>query len=104
MSREWCSVTEGMIRLSVQVMPNAKNNEVVGLIDGALKIRLQAQPIEGKANDALIRYLADLLDIPKSAIAITQGHTGKRKTLKLDTPDLRVEFVQRKLLPASCAT
>jgi uncharacterized protein (TIGR00251 family) len=104
MSREWCSVTEGMVRLSVQIMPNAKNNEVVGLIDGALKIRLQAQPIEGKANEALIRYLASLLDIPKSAITITHGHTGKRKTLKLDAPDLRVEFVQRKLLPTTGTT
>ena len=58
MKAAWCSKHGEAIRLSVQVLPNAKKTEVVGLIDGALKIRLKAQPIEGQANEELIRFIA----------------------------------------------
>jgi uncharacterized protein (TIGR00251 family) len=98
-SGEWCRATAGAIRLSVQVVPNAKKSEVTGLLDDALKIRLQAQPIEGKANEALIRYLADMLEVPKSAVLITHGHTGKRKTVELHAPGLTVDAVRLALLP-----
>jgi uncharacterized protein (TIGR00251 family) len=98
MSREWCCAGAGVIRLSVQIMPNAKKSEVVGLFDDTLKIRLQAQPIEGKANEALVRYIADLLDIPRSAVAIIHGHASKRKTLKLNAPGLTVQTVQQAFL------
>lgn len=99
MSAEWCRAAAGAIRLSVQVVPNAKKSEVAGLLDDALKIRLQAQPIEGQANEALIRYLSDLLEIPKSAVVITRGHTGKRKTVELHAADLTVDAVRLALLP-----
>ncbi len=99
MSGPWCCAAAGGIRLSVQIMPNAKKSEVVGLLDGMLKIRLQAQPIEGKANDALVRYLADALKIPKSAVAITHGHTSKRKMLTINAPGLTVDAVCLALLP-----
>lgn len=101
MSRDWCSVVPGGIRLAVQITPNAKKSEVIGILDDALKIRLQAQPIEGKANDALIRYIADTLDVPKSKVCITHGHTNKRKMLEIHAPDLTVQAVKRALLPAT---
>jgi uncharacterized protein len=100
MSSDWCSVVSECIRLNIQVMPNARRSEVVGVFDGHLKIRLQAQPIEGKANDALIRYLADALHVPKSAIKITHGHTGKRKIVEIDASHLDGEGVRTALLPA----
>jgi len=79
----------------VQITPNAKKTETIGVLDGMLKIRLHAQPIEGKANEALIRYLADTLDLPKSAVSITHGHTSKRKIVEVVTA-MTVDEAQRK--------
>ncbi len=101
MNHDWCRAGSRGIRLAVQVMPNAKKSEVIGVLDGALKIRLQAEPIEGKANDALIRYLAASLGVPKSAIEIMHGHIGKRKVLEIDADHLDVDDVRRTLLPGS---
>jgi YggT family protein len=95
------SVIPQGIRLAVQIMPNAKKSEVVGVLDDALKIRLQAQPIEGKANEALIRYVAARLNLLKSAVQITHGFTNKRKILEVSSRDLTVEQAMQTLLPAT---
>lgn len=95
MTREWCSPAPRGVRLSVQITPNAKKSEVIGVLDDVLKIRLQAQPIEGKANDALVRFLADMLGVPKSAVSITHGHTNKRKIIEVDAPSVTVEGVRK---------
>jgi uncharacterized protein len=100
MSRAWCSAVTGGVRFAVHIMPNAKKSEVIGLHDDALKIRLQAQPIEGKANDALIRYVADRLGVSKTSVTITHGHTNKRKVLEVHAK-LTVEAVQEALLPVA---
>lgn len=97
MSADWCRAAAQGVRLTVQVAPNAKKTEVTGVLDDALKIRLHAQPIEGKANDALVRYLAERLSVPKSAIAITHGQTGKRKIVEVATC-LTADEVRRMLL------
>lgn len=89
------------MRIAVQVTPNAKKTEVIGPLDDALKIRLQAQPIEGRANDALIRYLAEKLGVTRSAIRITHGHTGKRKVLEVTDSALTVEMTQKALLEST---
>ncbi|MFC5476434.1 DUF167 domain-containing protein [Paraherbaspirillum soli] len=94
----WCSAIPGGIRLALQVMPNAKKSQVIGPFDDVLKVRLQAQPIEGKANEALIRYLAESLDVPRSAVSITHGHTSKRKMVEVHAPHLTAETVQQVLL------
>jgi uncharacterized protein (TIGR00251 family) len=95
----WCTpLTGGGIRLAVQVTPNAKRTEVLGVVDDALKIKLQAQPIEGKANDALVKYLAGVLKVSRGSVAITHGLTNKRKLLEV-TGALTVEAVARLLLP-----
>jgi uncharacterized protein (TIGR00251 family) len=99
MSKDWCGAVPGGIRIFVQITPNAKKSEVIGVLDDALKIRLQAQPIEGKANEALVRFLADLLDVPKSAVTITHGHTGRRKTIAIAAGNLTVESVMASLKP-----
>jgi uncharacterized protein (TIGR00251 family) len=87
------------VRIVVQIMPNAKKTDVMGVLDDALKIRLQAQPIEGRANDALVRYIADTLDVARSAVVITHGLTNKRKILELRSKRLTVETVMRALHP-----
>jgi uncharacterized protein (TIGR00251 family) len=101
MTADWCSAAPPGIRLAVQITPNAKRTEVIGVLDGVLKIRLQAQPIEGKANAALVRYLADVLGVPKGAVAITHGSTSKRKIIEIAAAHLTVDDVKQALLPAN---
>jgi uncharacterized protein (TIGR00251 family) len=98
MSRHWCSAIPGGVRLAVQIAPNAKKTEIVGAVEGVLKIKLHAQPIEGKANEALIRYIADMLHIPKSAVNITHGTSGRKKLIEIQSSRLTVESVTKELL------
>lgn len=99
MTRAWCTAVPEGVRLAVQITPNAKKSEVIGVLDDALKLRLQAQPIEGKANEALVRYLADALSVPRSAVTITHGHTSKRKLVDVQSDKLTVDAVTNALLP-----
>ena len=98
MSRAWCTALAGGVRLAVQITPNAKKTEVIGVLDDALKLKLQAQPIEGKANDALVKFLAAALAVPKSAVTITHGHTNKRKLVEVASGTLTPDLVQQLLL------
>jgi uncharacterized protein (TIGR00251 family) len=100
MSRGWCSALPAGIRLAVQITPNAKKTEVIGVLDDALKLKLQAQPIEGKANEALIKYLAAALSVPRSAVTITHGLTNKRKLIEVKSAGLTVEEVECLLVGA----
>lgn len=69
--------------LSVRLHPGAKRNAVTGLHDGALKIALNAPPVDGKANDALIAFLAEKLSMPRAKIALVAGMTSRSKTLRI---------------------
>ncbi|TAJ08468.1 MAG: YggU family protein [Nitrospirae bacterium] len=73
---------EGIL-LTLHVQPGAKKTEYVGLHGDALKIRVAAPPVEGAANEALCSWLADLFAIPKKAIMIQAGQTGRRKLVLL---------------------
>lgn len=99
MSRAWCTAIAGGVRLALQVAPNAKKTEAVGVLDDALKIRLQAQPIEGRANEALVRYLADALSVPRGAVTITHGQANKRKLVEVQAPGLTPAQAERLLWP-----
>ena len=61
------------VRLRVRVQPRASRTELVGLHGGALKVRLAAAPVEGAANDALLRFLAERLELPRSAVRLEAG-------------------------------
>lgn len=80
----WCTPQPGGVRLTVQVTPNAKKTEVVGVFDDALKIKLQAQPVEGQANAALVKWLATQLQVARGAVAVTHGATSRRKMVAID--------------------
>lgn len=71
------------ITLRIICQPKAKQNEICGLHDGRLKIRITALPIEGKANAALLDYLSTVLKLPKTKILVAKGDTGRLKTLIL---------------------
>lgn len=72
-----------MPRLTVRVTPNASKTEIVGRELGVLKVRLAAAPTDGKANDALIRLLADEYDCAPSMIRIVKGAASKIKIVEL---------------------
>ena len=88
----------GGVRLAVLITPNAKKTEVLGVLDGALKLKLQAQPVEGKANEALVKWLARTLDVPRSAITITHGLTARKKLIEIVSATLTADEVEKRLL------
>ena len=68
---------------AVRVQPGASKNEVAGMMDGALKIRLQAPALEGRANEALREFLAEILKRPKSAVRILAGDRSRTKRVEV---------------------
>jgi uncharacterized protein len=72
------------VRVSVHVQPRATRNEIVGLHGAALKVRLQAPPVDGAANEALIALFARALNLPKRAITLERGATTRQKTLAIE--------------------
>ena len=69
--------------LSVRVHPGARKNDVAGLHAGAVKISLTAPPVDGRANDALVEFLAERLRIPRARISIIGGMTNRMKVLRI---------------------
>jgi len=80
---EWLREYEGCTRLTLHIQPGASKTEVAGIHGDALKIRLAAAPVDGKANAALIGFVADRLGLAKSAIRIKSGQTSRRKVLEV---------------------
>lgn len=70
--------------LKISVIPNARENAIVGFQNDILKVRIHSPPDKGKANDALIEFLAEKFSIPKSRIRIISGHTSRLKKLEID--------------------
>src|SRR5215475_341141 len=73
----------GRVTVSVRVQPRASRDEIAGVIDGALKIRLKAPAVENRANEALCDLLAVLLKTPKSAVRILSGERSRTKLVEL---------------------
>jgi uncharacterized protein (TIGR00251 family) len=73
----------GTVLLSVRVQPGASRNEVAGVMDGALKVRLAAPATENRANEELCRFLAALLKRPKSAVRILSGERNRLKRVEI---------------------
>ena len=71
------------VRLSVRVQPRAARNEIAGAYGDGIKVRLVAPPVEGAANDALVKFLARALDIPANAITIVAGASSRSKIVQL---------------------
>jgi len=80
---------DGSVTLEIHAQPGVKRTEVAGVHGGYLKIRLAAPPIEGKANDALIAFLAKQFGVPQSAVTILRGHAARRKTVRVASPAAR---------------
>lgn len=69
--------------LAVRVHPGAKKNDIAGIHAGAVKISLTAPPVDGRANEALIEFVAELLRIPRARVVLVSGATGRMKLLRI---------------------
>jgi len=72
------------VRVSVHVQPRAARSEIVGLHGAALKVRLQAPPVDGAANEALVRLLAERLGVGRRSVRVIAGATSRAKTVEVD--------------------
>ena len=91
----WLRHAEGRATLAVHVQPGAKKSGVVGEHGDALKIRLAAPPVDGKANAALIEFLADRLGVAKSTVVLKSGQASRRKVVEVVASEA---FVREQLL------
>ncbi len=82
--------------LSLYVQPGAKKTEVVGLHGGALKIRLAAPPVDGKANECLLEYVADTLNVPKRQVTLVSGLSPRSK--RVVVVGMTAEEIERRLV------
>ena len=80
---EWLRSSDRGITLTLHIQPGAKRTEVAGLYGDALKIRLAAPPVDGKANAALISFLAERLGVAKTAVSLKSGQTSRSKVLEV---------------------
>ena len=76
---------DGGTSFKVRVAPRASREAVLGVHDGALKVSLTAPPVEGAANDALVRMLAKALGVPRRAISVLHGEHGRLKTVRVES-------------------
>lgn len=91
---EWMNEIPNGIDIKVRAVPRASKNEVQGIHDDELKVRLTTPPVDGKANQALVKFLSKTLKISKAQIELTQGETSRHKTIRISgiTPQ---EFINR---------
>ena len=75
-------------RLEAKVIPGASRDEVAGTMGNAVKIKLRAPPVEGRANEALVEFLSEQLDLPRRAISLERGETSRQKLLRIEGLDL----------------
>ena len=87
---------EGLI-IKLKISPNASKNEIIKTEDG-VKIKITAQPIDGKANKCLVEFISKKYKIPKSSIEIVRGETSKEKTILIKNLDNdKLEIIQSEL-------
>ncbi|HEX7620253.1 MAG TPA: DUF167 domain-containing protein, partial [Anaerolineales bacterium] len=83
--------------LAVRVTPRAKKNEIVDILsDGTVKVHLTAPPVEGKANEALLKFLAKVLEVPLRQLEIVAGANGRDKLISVI--DMDANMVHKKIL------
>jgi len=91
---EWMNEISDGIDVRVRAVPRASKNEIQGLYDNALKIRLTTPPVDGKANQALVKFISKKLNLSKSHIQLIQGATSRQKTLRI-TGLTKEQFLKR---------
>jgi uncharacterized protein (TIGR00251 family) len=84
---QWYRKTPDGWLLTLHIQPGAKKSEVVGLHGDALKVRVASPPVDGKANEALVAFIADQFGLPKRAVQLVKGDTSRAKTVLVAAPE-----------------
>ena len=71
------------VRIALHVQPKASKTEIVGIYQDRLKLRIQAPPVDGKANGAICQFFSKLLSVPKSAVSVVSGESGRSKVVAI---------------------
>src|SRR5215469_6155915 len=83
------------VTFTVKVHPRARKNAITGTVGEALKLALTAPPVEGRANQAVVEFFADLFEIPRSSVTIASGARGRRKVIRVK--DVSKQAIEDKL-------
>ncbi|TAK90765.1 MAG: DUF167 domain-containing protein [Burkholderiaceae bacterium] len=85
-------------QLQLHIQPGARHTEAAGEYGTALKVRIHAPPVDGKANQELLLWLQRRLNVPARAITLIAGQSSRRKTVALNTEGLTVAQIERALM------
>jgi uncharacterized protein (TIGR00251 family) len=92
---DWHEVRDGMLILHLRVQPRARHDEILDIHGGRLRIRLNAPPVDDKANTALVAMLAESFGVPRQSVQLTQGEKSRSKTVRLPCPASFPDWFQR---------
>ena len=76
-------MAENSCTLAIKAIPNAPRNEIVGWLGDALKVKVHAPPVEGRATEVLCAFLADVLGVPRRAVTVLRGDTSRQKLIRI---------------------
>jgi uncharacterized protein (TIGR00251 family) len=94
----WLSLQpDGAAILSLHVQPNARRSEFAGRHGDAIKLRLAAPPVDGKANEALCRFVAEYCGVPRAAVTLVGGQSARAKRVRVEGADARVKTLLEQL-------
>lgn len=78
------TLAENSCTVAIKAIPNAPRSEIVGWLGDALKVKVHAPPVEGRANEVLCEFLADRFGLPRRAVTVLRGDTSRQKILRLE--------------------
>lgn len=90
---EWFRRNGDVVTLTLHIQPGAKRSEIAGLHGEALKIRLAAPPVEGRANEALLKFIAELFGVPVRQVELKQGGQSRHKVVAVSGSKVEPESV-----------
>lgn len=91
------SLSETSVTLRVKVIPRSSRSDIVGFQDDVLRVRLTSPPVDGAANDELVRLVAKRTGVARSDVELTSGLTSRNKTLRIH--GITAELLKAKLAP-----
>ena len=83
----WLRLLEGAVEVRVRVVPRSSRDRIAGVLGDRLKVLVTSPPVEGAANDAVLRLVADTAGVPRKAASLVAGSSSRSKTVRLDAAD-----------------
>ncbi len=73
----------GGVIIKIRVQPRASKNQLAGIMDDSLRVRITAPPVDGEANEACVKFLAEVFKVPRQSVQLVSGHTGRNKMIRI---------------------